>query len=79
MFNIYMWTEYYGGIVKSSIAYRLLMYTHWCLPSASNMTLIISMTKYFGNEYGYLILISNMFCIIGLSVLNLIYFVIVGL
>ena len=25
MFNIYMWTEYYGGIVKSSIAYRLLM------------------------------------------------------
>lgn len=79
MFNIYMWTEYYGGIVKSSIAYRLLMYTHWCLPSASNMTLIISMTQYFGNEYGYLILISNMFCIIGLSILNLIYFVLVGL
>lgn len=26
MFNIYMWTEYYGGIVKSSIAYRLLMF-----------------------------------------------------
>ena len=74
-----MWTEYYGGIVKESTAYRLLMFTHWCLPSASNMTLIINMTKYFGNEYGYLILICNMFCIIGLSVLNLIYFVIVGL
>ena len=79
MFNIWMWTEYYGGIVKESTAYRLLMFTHWCLPSASNMTLIINMTKYFGNEYGYLILICNMFCIIGLSVLNLIYFVIVGL
>ena len=79
MFNIYMWKEYYGGIVKESTAYRLLMFTHWCLPSASNMTLIINMTKYFGNEYGYLILICNMFCIIGLSVLNLLYFVIVGL
>lgn len=79
MFNVYMWKRYYGGIVEESPAYRLLLFSHWCLPSASNMTLIINMTQYFGNEYGYLILICNCFCIIGLSVLNLIYFVVVGI
>lgn len=76
MFNVYMWKRYYGGIVKQSPAYRLLMFSHWCLPSPSNMTLIVNLTNYFGNEYGYLILISNLFCFVGLSILNLIYFVI---
>ena len=79
MFYIYMWREYYGGMIKSSVAYRLIMFSNWCLPSPPNMTLIINILKFFSDEFGYLIFISTIACIIGLTLLHLIYFVIVGL
>ena len=74
-----MWREYYGGMIKSSVAYRLIMFSNWCLPSPPNMTLIINILKFFSDEFGYLIFISTIACIIGLTLLHLIYFVIVGL
>ena len=76
---IYIWKEYYGGIVKESLAYRLSMFSNWCLPSPANMTLLINLVNFFGDEFGYLILITTLFCIIGLTILHLIYFILVGL
>ena len=76
---IYIWKEFYGGIVKESVAYRLIMFSNWCLPSPANMTLLVNIVHYFGDEFGYLIVITTLFCIIGLTFLHLIYFVLVGL
>ena len=79
IFNIFMWKKFYGGIVKESTAYRLIMYSHWCLPPPANMTLIVHLTGFFGKEFGYLVFICNVFSIVGLTILHLIYFILVGL
>ena len=79
IFNIFIWKKFYGGIVKESTAYRLIMYSHWCLPPPANMTLIVHLTGFFGKEFGYLVFICNVFSILGLTILHLIYFILVGL
>jgi len=79
MLYIYIWRECYGGIIKTSVAFRLIMFSNWCLPSPPNMTLIINILRFFSDEFGYLIFISTVACIIGLTLLHLIYFVLVGL
>ena len=79
MLYIYIWRECFGGIIKSSVAYRLIMFSNWCLPSPPNMTLIINILRFFSDEFGYLIFISTVACIIGLTLLHLIYFILVGL
>ena len=76
---IYLWKEYYGGIIKDSVAYRLIMFSNWCLPSPANMTLLINLVNFFADEFGYLIVITTLFCIVGLTVLHLVYFILVGL
>lgn len=43
------------------------------------MTLIVHLTGFFGKEFGYLVFICNVFSILGLTILHLIYFILVGL
>ena len=76
---IYIWKEAYGGIVKESFAFRIILFFPWCLPSAPNMAVIVNLTQYFFEEYGYLILIQNISCVVTLTVLYMIYFITVGL
>ena len=76
---IYVWKECYGGIVKESFAFRIIMFFPWCLPSAPNMAVIVNLTQYFFEEYGYLILLQNVSSVVFLTILYLIYFVSVGL
>ena len=76
---IYIWKEAYGGIVKDSFAFRIILFFPWCLPSAPNMAVIVNLTQYFFEEYGYLILIQNIACVGTLTILYMIYFITVGL
>lgn len=76
---IYVWKECYGGVVKDSFAFRIIMFFPWCLPSAPNMAVIVNLTQYFFEEYGYLILLQNIACVVTLTILYMIYFILVGL
>ena len=76
---IFIWKEVYGGVVKESTVFRIIMFFPWCLPCAPNISVIVNLTQYFFEEYGYIILLQNAACIVTLTVLYLIYFVLIGL
>ena len=76
---IYIWKEGYGGVVKESTVFRIIMFFPWCLPCAPNISVIVNLTQYFFEEYGYIILLQNAACIVTLTVLYLIYFILIGL
>ena len=76
---IFIWKEVYGGVVKESTVFRIIMFFPWCLPCAPNISVIVNLTQYFFEEYGYIILLQNAACIVTLTVLYLIYFILIGL
>ncbi len=76
---IYFWKNVYGGIVEQSLVFRIILFFPWCLPSAPNMAVIVNLTQYFFEEYGYLILLQNVSSVATLTILYLIYFILIGL
>jgi hypothetical protein len=76
---IFIWKEAYGGVVKDSTVFRIIMFFPWCLPCAPNISVIVNLTQYFFEEYGYIILLQNAACIVTLTILYLIYFILIGL
>ena len=51
----------------------------WCLPSSTTFAVLVSMSGYFFEEYGLLIMLQNFACVVLLTFENLVYFVIVGI
>ena len=76
---IYFWKNIYKGIVKESLVFRIILFFPWCLPSAPNMAVIVNLTQYFFEEYGYLILLQNVASVVTLTILYLVYFILIGL
>lgn len=76
---IYFWKKVYGNECADSPVFRLVLFFPWCLPSSTTFSVLVTMTDYFFEEYGLLALLQNFSCIITLTLLNLIYFIIVGL
>ena len=76
---IYFWKNVYGKIVEQSLVFRIILFFPWCLPSAPNMAVIVNLTQYFFEEYGYLILLQNVSSVATLTILYLVYFILIGL
>ena len=76
---IYFWKNVYGKIVEQSLVFRIILFFPWCLPSAPNMAVIVNLTQYFFEEYGYLILLQNLSSVVTLTILYLVYFILIGL
>ena len=78
IFAIIFWKNVYGKECESSLVFRLVLFFPWCLPSSTTFSVLVNLTGYFFEEYGYLIMLQNFSCVITLTVLNMIYFLLVG-
>ena len=78
IFAILFWKNVYGKECESSLVFRLVLFFPWCLPSSTTFSVLVNLTGYFFEEYGYLIMLQNFSCVITLTVLNMIYFLLVG-
>ena len=76
---IWFWREVYGKECVTSPVFRLVLFFPWCLPSSTTFAVLVSMSGYFFEEYGYLVLIQNFSCVVLLTLLNMIYFLIIGI
>ena len=75
---VFLWKKLYKKECESSTVFRLILFFPWCLPSSTTFSVLVNMSGYFFEEYGYLIMLQNFSCIITLTLLNMIYFFIVG-
>ena len=75
---VWFWREIYAKEIKSSVVFRLILFFPWCLPSSTTFAVVVNMTGYFFEEYGYLVMLQNFSCIVTLTLLNMIYFLIIG-
>jgi len=75
---VWFWREIYAKEIKSSVVFRLILFFPWCLPSSTTFSVVVNMTGYFFEEYGYLVMLQNFSCIVTLTLLNMIYFLIIG-
>jgi len=75
---VWFWREVYAKEIKSSVVFRLILFFPWCLPSSTTFAVVVNMTGYFFEEYGYLVMLQNFSCIVTLTLLNMIYFLIIG-
>jgi len=76
---VYVWTVYYGGIIKESKVIRISIFIPFCVPSAMNIIMIVNLMKFYIEETATLLLLQNLSMIITLTILYLIYFIIIGL
>ena len=79
IFAIWLWKKIYGKECVSSPVFRLVLFFPWCLPSSTTFAVLVSMSGYFFEEYGLLIMLQNFACVILLTLENMIYFLIIGL
>ena len=75
---VWFWKEIYEKEIKTSVVFRLILFFPWCLPSSTTFAVVVNMTGYFFEEYGYLVMLQNFSCIVTLTLLNMIYFLIIG-
>ena len=75
---VWFWREIYAKEIKSSVVFRLILFFPWCLPSSTTFAVVVNMTGYFFEEYGYLVMLQNFSCIVTLTLLNMIYFLVIG-
>jgi hypothetical protein len=76
---MYLWVNYYGGIIKEDKVVRLAMYIPWALPSAQNYTIVVNLLQYYNEELGYVLKWHNALIFITITINLLIYFTLVGL
>lgn len=76
---IWIWKKIYGKECVTSPVFRLVLFFPWCLPSATTFSVLVNMSGYFFEEYGLLVMLQNFSCVILLTVLNMLYFLIIGL
>ena len=75
---VFFWKKIYGKECENSLVFRLVLFFPWCLPSSTTFSVLVNLTGYFFEEYGYLIMLQNFSCVITLTILNMIYFLVVG-
>ena len=76
---VWLWKKIYGKECVTSPVFRLVLFFPWCLPSSTTFAVLVSMSGYFFEEYGLLIMLQNFACVVLLTFENLVYFVIVGI
>jgi predicted permease len=75
----YLWTEFYGGIIKQSRVFRISLFIPFCVPSSANLVIITNLLKYFVAESNLLLVGQNITLLVTLTILYLIYFVVIGI
>ena len=74
----YIWTNYFGGMIKESKVFRIALFIPFCVPSSANMVVIVNLLKYFIEESNLILVAQNISLLITLTILYLIYFITVG-
>lgn len=74
----YIWTEYYGGIIKESKVFRISLFIPFCVPSSANLVIITNILRYFVAESNILLVGQNITNLVTITILYLIYFVVIG-
>jgi len=75
----WIWTEFYGGIIKQSRVFRISLFIPFCVPSSANLVIITNLLKYFIAESNLLLVGQNICLLVTLTILYLIYFVVIGI
>lgn len=75
---VYLWAEYYGGIIATSKVFRISLFFPFCLPATATAAIIINMIKYFGEETGLILFTHNVSTVVSLTILYMLYYVILG-
>lgn len=75
---VYIWANYYGGMVKDSKVFRIAIFIPFCVPSSANISMIVNLIGYFKEETSVILLVHNLSMLVGLTILYLIYFIVIG-
>ncbi len=75
---IYIMSNFYGGIVKESKVIRITMFFPFCLPCAPSISMLVNLVGYFREETAALLIVQNFSMLVGLTVLYLVYFIVIG-
>jgi hypothetical protein len=75
---VWLWKEYYGGIIATSLVFRITLFIPFCVPSTANMVVMVNMIRYFIEESSYILFTHNVVLFMFLPILYMIYFIIVG-
>jgi predicted permease len=76
---IYIWLNYYGGIVKESKAVRFAMFIPFSLPVSANSVVFLNLVNFYIKESAYQIFVHYIISLIFLAGLFLIYFITLGI
>jgi len=74
----WIWTNFYGGIIKESRVFRISLFIPFCVPSSANMVVIVNIIKYFVEEANLILVWQNVSLLITLTILYVVYFVAIG-
>lgn len=75
---VYIWTNYYGGVVKESKVFRISLFIPFCVPCSANISMLVNLIGYFKEETSVILLVQNLSMLIGLTILYLVYFIVIG-
>jgi len=75
---ILAWKTFYGGIVEESKVFRISLFIPFCIPSSSNLIIILNLLKYFLGETNILLIWQNGLMVFQLLALYVVYFVQIG-
>jgi predicted permease len=75
---IFIWKNYYGGIVEESKVIRFSMFIPFSLPVAATLIVFLNLVNFYIEETGLHISVQYVSSLIFLTVLFLIYFILLG-
>lgn len=76
---VYLWKTYYGGLIETSRVFRISLFIPFCVPSSANISMLVNLIGYFREESSVLLFIQNLSMLVGLTILYMIYFIVIGL